>query len=135
MRFSGQITPLGRLVLDDEPRWRAQLAKWKERRVSVVISVRRQGRSVKANAYLWGVVYATIAEWSGHEADEIHEALKVKFLTPHPESLPNGFALEMRPSTASLDSKAFAEYVDKVRRWAAECGLYIPSPDDPPEEL
>ena len=131
--FGGSVTAQGVLVLDDQARWRAQLAKWAGKRVRLSVTRRHSGRSVQANAYLWGVCYAVIAEWSGHDADEIHEALKEKFLVPHADSLPSGQTLSVRPSTASLDSKAFAEYVEHVRRWASEQGLYIPSPDDPPE--
>lgn len=108
---------------------RARLQRWTGKRVLVTVTKWRERRSLKANAYLW-IVYGYIAEWSGHDADEIHEALKAKFLQSREFVTPHGEALAAPGSTAALDSFDFAEYVSKVKLWAAENGCTVPEPGD-----
>ena len=78
------------------------------------------------NKYYWGVVLATLSEWSGHEAEELHDWLKDTYLTTVERELPNRQRLEVHPSTAGLGVEEFSAYVDKVVRWAAEQGVRVP---------
>jgi len=69
-----------------------------------------------------------LAEHLGYQADEMHEALKFKFLRvagdeDEVEGLPR-----VR-SSASLSTVEFTAYVENVVTWAgAEFGLDIPDP-------
>jgi hypothetical protein len=98
--------------------------------VVLTVEPERFNRSLRANAYLWGVVYATLAEWSGHDADEIHEAMKRRFLGTREFTLPSGTRCSTTPSTACLDTEQFARYVDRVKQFAAEQGCYVPDPGE-----
>jgi hypothetical protein len=66
-------------------------------------------------------------EWlSGAETDEVHAALKFNFC-------PKRFIgnLVAPSSTAKLDTIAFTDYIEKVRRWAAEeLSINIPDPGE-----
>jgi hypothetical protein len=126
--FGGTVKE-GLLKLDLPARWRGLLGRLEGRRVEVVIRPERKHRSLAANAYLWGVVYAEIAAWSEHTDDEIHEAMKAKFLPGREVMFPTGEILPAR-STKLLDSTEFSEYVSKVKLWAAEQGLRIPEPNE-----
>lgn len=128
--FRATVDQEGQLKILDLSRWRGYLARLKGREVSVRVDLERAGRSLKANAYLWGVCYAILAEWSGHEREEIHEAMKGRFLRGRRVVLPNGEVMEVAGSTKDLDSAGFAEFVQKVKRFAAENGCYIPEPDE-----
>lgn len=121
----------GQLVLSEPARWRGFLARHEGKRLSLAVRRERVRRSLQANAYLWGVVYQTIAEWSGHTEDEIHEAMKELFL-PKRELLlkATGETLPMGGSTAVLDNVAFSKYVSRVKAWAANCGVYVPEPHE-----
>ena len=77
--FTGKVHE-GLFRPDLGPRWRGILARFEGRRVTVTLEQERKRRSLRANAYLWGVVYRTAAEWSGHDEDELHELMKARFL-------------------------------------------------------
>lgn len=122
--MKGQFQP------DDPGRWRGWLARYNGKRVAVTLTPERRLRSMSANAYLWGVVYAAIAEWSGHDALEIHAACKGMFLPARHLTTPAGEELTIPASTRLLASDEFSEYVSKVKRWAAECGVYVPEANE-----
>ncbi len=68
-----------------------------------------------------------MAEYCGYEPEEMHEALKVRFLLKH------GFSNETTTlptirSTTDLTTAEFSEYVDQCRRLAAEMGIIVPDP-------
>jgi len=122
----GEISPIGPLA----PRVRVRLQKIKGKRALVTVEPERKRRSLPQNAYMWGVVYPCIAEWSGHDVDEIHEAMKALHLPARETALPTGEVLNVPGSTARLDSAEFTDYLGRVKRWASEQGLYIPEPDE-----
>jgi hypothetical protein len=98
---------------------------------SVVVTVKqeRATRSSQANRYYWGVVVPLIAEHLGYTNDEMHEALKYKFLRTEAECAASD--LPKIRSSAALSTKEFGEYVDSVVTWAgADFGLNIPAPNE-----
>ena len=128
-RFVGTVEG-GKVRLDHVPRWKAAMSVFEGQRVEITIQRYRENRSLKANAYLWGVVYKAIAEWSGHEVDEIHDAMKVLHLAPKDVTMPTGELVKALGSTRTLNTEQFAEYVSKVKLWAGEQGLHVPEPDE-----
>lgn len=122
--FRGQIEE-GRFCLVD----RADFAKLKHslegKPIEITLKRLRPARSTKANGYYWGVVLATFAEHCGYDPQELHEALKLRFLVVDPDA-----ALPVARSTTQLDTREFAEYIDRIRQLAAEMGCYIPSSDE-----
>jgi len=124
------IVKAGRFCPDDIVKHRAWLAKAEGRRVIMAIKREQRGRTMSQNKYYWGVVLATLAEWSGHEPEELHEHLKQMFLVPSEDELPSGSRIKTWPSTANLTVEQFVKYVDDVVRWAAEQQVYVPSADE-----
>ena len=87
----------------------------------------RPKRSTAANAYLWGVVYAAMAHHLGYTSQELHEALKAKFLSR--EDLTTGLVI---PRSTRTNSDEFWQYVALIRDWShCYLGLYIPEPNEP----
>jgi len=123
--FTGTVER-GAFRPDMRPRWAGILGRFEGRRVTVSIEPERKHRSLRANAYLWGVVYRTASEWCGHDEEELHELMKTRFLPPRVVALPTGEELTGPGSTADLTTDAFAEYVAQVKRFFAEHGVYIP---------
>ena len=105
----------------------AQIAGWigtlENKPVEITIRRRRAKRSNQANAYLWGVVYAAVSEHTGYEPEEVHDALKLMFLTDHAADGP----LPIVKSTAKLTQSEFSDYIERIKRWAAtDLGVVIP---------
>jgi hypothetical protein len=128
--FRAHIDATGKLAITEPSRWRGWLARHKGRDVALLVEPEYKPRGLRANAYLWGVVYGALAEWSGHEPEEIHEAMKLKLLPRRVLIMPDGSKAQIAGSTAVLDTAQFAEYVDKVIRYAAECGVCVPAPGE-----
>jgi hypothetical protein len=127
MVCAGNVDKFGKLQLVDRPRFMRELTTFAGRPVEITVRVRRGKRSDQQNAYYWGVVIALLAEHLGYQADEMHEALKFKFLREHDgerEGLPR-----VR-SSAALNTSEFQTYIENVVTWAgAEFGLNIPDPN------
>ena len=109
----------------------------------VRIEPEEKKRSAQQNKYLWGVVYKTIVDNDpGYfvndaldalrktarlsTAEVVHEFCKARFL---PSADLPGLQITVAPSTAKLPRKEFQDYVESIRRWAAdELQVFIPDP-------
>lgn len=131
MAFAASVSDAGRLQFTERERKMLDtfLRTVKNQPVSVTVKRERATRSSQANRYYWGVVVPLIAEHLGYQKDELHEALKQKFLRLDAE--PDEHGLVRVKSTATLNTKEFADYVENVATWAgAEFGLNIPAPGE-----
>ena len=100
--------------------------------VEITIEKRKKRRTDSQNSYYWGVVIKMIADTCGYRTSEeyagIHSELKQKFL-------PKTGRLKIAKSTSLLNTAEFNQYIEDVRRWAAEeLGIYIPDPNEAKEE-
>lgn len=101
--------------------------------VNVVIERLHAVRSMQANRYYFGVVLKAISDYTGYDPNETHEAMKAMFL-PKALSFCDGNgevrgAIVVGGSTRQMNVHEFHDYVDAVRRFAAEqLGLNIPDP-------
>lgn len=95
--------------------------------VELVLQKERKQRTVKQNAYYWGVVVEMLAEAAGHyEAEEMHDALREKFLRKYDVS-----ELPTVRSSTELTTVEWEEYMQKCRMLGAEMfGIYIPEPNE-----
>lgn len=109
----------------------------------VRIEPEEKKRTLRQNKYLWGVVYKTIVDNDpGYfvndavdslrktarlsTAEVVHEFCKARFL---PSADLPGLQITVAPSTAKLPRKEFQEYVESIRRWAAdELQVFVPDP-------
>lgn len=118
--FTG-IVEKGRLTLDDKVSFMAHLLSLKGP-VQLTIEKRKKHRSIEQNAYYWGVVVRILADDIGYNDEEMHEALKWKFLRK------DGKIPTVR-STASMNTLEFEKYLEDIRVWAStEMGITIPLP-------
>lgn len=96
--------------------------------IQLTIEPRKKNRSLKQNSYYWGVVIPMLCEYCGYTPEEMHEALKIKFLTVYSDvkNIPPTIR-----STTSLSTVEFEELVSRVRMWASiELGVYVPNPNE-----
>ena len=127
-RIPARVDEQGQLRPADPVAWRSYLSRNKGRDVWVTVKRQQHTRSVSANAYYWGVVVDSIAGHIGESSEETHALLKEKFLPRRQVELLDGKTLEMPPSTRLLTVEQFTEYIEQVRRWAAEW-LHLSIPD------
>ncbi len=127
--FHGFAFPDGRSTLDHPAMWKAfvkYLAGTDGEEITITAHKRRSKRSNKQNAYWWGVVIPLLAEEIGYTHDEMHEALKAKFLSKYDAERD----LMKVGSTAKLSTGEFTELMDAVMLWAAEkVGVVLPLPE------
>lgn len=97
------------------------LAPLEGKSVELSIERIRVKRTNHQNRYYWAVVLKTFGDHLGYHPEELHEALKLRFLPRDPES-----AIVVARSTTELNTKEFSEYVDRIIQLAAEMGCYIP---------
>ena len=76
--FLGQINE-GKLSLDKSEQFKQYLHTLNGKRVELTVSKVRRKRTPDQNAWYWGVAVKMIAQETGHEPDEIHDALKHEF--------------------------------------------------------
>lgn len=127
--FCAQLDERGGFYPEDARTVRARLARWAKRRVYVSVSLEPKRRSLAANALYWGWHLKILAEFTGHEDEELHEYFKWKYLRKH-LVLPGGEEVETVRSTATLPSEEFSEYLSKIKRDAALIGCEIPDPNE-----
>jgi hypothetical protein len=82
-------------------------------------------RSNNQNNYYFGVVCKILGDYFGYTQEEMHDALKYKFLR-------KGAAdLETVTSTTKLNTAEFEDYLEKIRRWAViDYNVVIPLPNE-----
>jgi len=91
-------------------------------------------RTDRQNRYYWGVVidmicYQISGNTSSAEKEEVHRSLARHFLVEDHVNLVGGVNISSAPpSTTSLSTVEFTEYIESVRKWAAEF-LYLNIPD------
>jgi hypothetical protein len=101
------------------------LKKLLDKRVDVTIRETKSKRSNNQNAYYWSVVLPILGDYFGYENDEVHFALRNKFLKK------GACDLETARSTTSLNTAEFEDYLEKIRRWAiTEYNINVPLPNE-----
>lgn len=96
---------------------------------TVEIKKNRAIRSLSANKY-YHLILNIIGIETGHTHEELHEAMKLKF-NSEVIFFPKGGSQMIGKSTSTLDTKEFAGYVSRVKRWALdEFNIIIPESRD-----
>lgn len=127
MKFRGKIDH-GILKLDRASDFNDYLKEFDGKTVHLSVSLGREDRSPEANRYYWGCVVTPLAEFCGYTREEMHEALKERFLRDR-ENERDGL-IRLR-STTGLDTKEFSDFVTHCQRLAAELGCTLPDEDGP----
>lgn len=100
----------------------------KRLRVTVDRAVKR--RSDEQNKYLWGVVYSTLRQATGQDADDWHEYMLGEWAGWEEHELFGKRRLRPVRRSSKLSTVEFADYVAFIQRRAAEHGIYIPDPGE-----
>ena len=97
-------------------------------RWTITIKEYREQRSLRQNAYMWGVVYKIISDHTGYTDKEVDYLMREQFLA----YTKNGHTFV--PSTTELNTKEMEEYLAQVRQFASDpdgaINCYIPLPNE-----
>ena len=116
----------GRPVFDAPAQVALHLNKLEGKDIQVSIEPRKRKRSLNQNSYMWGVVIEMLAEYFGYSPEEMHTALRFKFLN----RLESGKPVTAR-STTDLSTSEMEDYLSRIRIWAAtEYSVNIPEPNE-----
>ena len=87
-------------------------------------------RTIDQNAYLWGVVYKYISDYTGHDTLEVHNMYKKRFLIDYTPNSVGRWKFGEK-STSDLSIPEMQDYTDKVRAdaWMRH-NLVIPLPNE-----
>lgn len=122
----GLIDNGGKLTFDDSAAFAKVRASLRGQAVQIEISPRRKKRSLAENSYYWGVVIPLLCDWSGFSAEEMHDAIKNKFLFGYDKR----HGLARIGSTATLSTVEFEQLMSEIRMWASDQGVFIPEPNE-----
>lgn len=124
----------GKLRIADRLKLNKILDQYNGSQVVVTIRPPKAIRSSSANRYYWGIVVKVIADNTGNDSIEVHEYMKSLFLKRQLKLVDaQGEVISQTEgslSTTSLSTADFYEYIECIRRFAAEeLHLTIPDPD------
>lgn len=91
----------------------------------VFVSIEKQTRHNKQNAYYWSAVITAIANEMGElEPEEVHEILKQRILPKQFKQIRSKktgdiIEVEIPKSTTNLKTDEFYQYVEKCKAWAS----------------
>src|SRR3990167_3472015 len=117
----------GVLTIDDKGGFRRLLKTLRDGTVRLTISD-QDTRTNRQNRYLWGVCYRLLSEHTGHSAEELHEIMKARHARRTYQW--DGEEVVGEASTAGMDTQAFVDYVEAVRRDAAGVDVDISDPGE-----
>jgi hypothetical protein len=122
--FTGKVEH-GKLILKNPDMFDAHVRSL-EGDVNLTIKRHRKDRSNRQNKYYWGVVIQILSDaWGWEDPEELHEAIKIKFL------LIEDRPLKSVKSTASLSTVEFEDLMTRIRVWAqSEHNIRIPAPNE-----
>jgi hypothetical protein len=122
--FVGTIKQ-GKLKVDFQSNFDRWLMTLEGQRVTIDIKKFRKNRTTAQNNYYWGVLIDILSKHTGYEPEEMHDAIKIKFMPVEKAGLISG------KSTKRLTTIEFVDLIERVQRWAAQdLQVYIPDPNE-----
>jgi len=126
--YGGRVRD-GVLHLDAPKLYRAAIKHFEGLRLVITIAPEEQRRSLRQQAYYRGVVLEMMARQSGHTTQELHNAMRGRYLLETVIDPISGRELTYTRSTADLTVAEFSKYLDEVMLLGAEwLGLSFPPP-------
>lgn len=99
-----------------------------EKKWEVTIGRKTKKRTLSQNA-LYHKWVGIIADETGNDNEDVHEAFKRKFVPPREVEIFG--EILMRQSTTDFDTKGMTEYMEKVYAFSvSELGILLPIPEE-----
>ncbi len=124
-----------KFVIKDKRDKQSLFSYLKELENDYIVSVKKQRntRSNMQNSYYWKCIVQGLAEELGYFPNEMHDALRAKFLSEY-EMISfndNQIAINKIGSTTALNTKQFEQYTEQIRVWAlTDLGIRLMLPNE-----
>jgi len=124
-----------KFVIKDNRDKQSLFSYLKELENDYIVSVKKQRntRSNMQNSYYWKCIVQGLAEELGYFPNEMHDALRARFLSEY-EMISindNQIAINKIGSTTSLNTKSFEQYTEQIRVWAlTDLGIRLMLPNE-----
>lgn len=124
-----------KFVIKDKRDKQSLFSYLKELENDYIVSVKKQRntRSNMQNSYYWKCIVQGLAEELGYFPNEMHDALRCKFLSEY-EMISfndNQIAINKIGSTTALNTKQFEQYTEQIRVWAlTDLGIRLMLPNE-----
>ena len=124
-----------KFVIKDNRDKQSLFSYLKELENDYIVSIKKQRntRSNMQNSYYWKCIVQGLAEELGYFPNEMHDALRAKFLSEY-EMISfndNQIAINKIGSTTALNTKAFEVYTEQIRVWAlTDLGIRLMLPNE-----
>ena len=122
-----------RMFVRDKERYQRYIETLKDGIYLVSLKRFFRNRTNSQNAYLWGVIYAILSDYTGYEPEEMHEICLANFSNQIVEiQTPEGI-MEMNQVKRSsrMTTMEFNDFIERIKRWASQdLALYIPNPNE-----
>ena len=124
-----------KFVIKDKRDKQSLFSYLKELENDYIVSVKKQRntRSNMQNSYYWKCIVQGLAEELGYFPNEMHDALRARFLSEY-EMISindNQIAINKIGSTTALNTKSFEEYTEQIRVWAlTDLGIRLMLPNE-----
>lgn len=94
--------------------------------IGMTVTIKKAKRSLSQNDLMW-LLIGVFSGYTGDDPEDIHERLKVSFLGVEHRTV-KGIDLVVPKSTASLNTKQFTEYIDKIYLLGETLNIKLPIP-------
>ena len=124
-----------KFVIKDKRDKQSLFSYLKELENDYIVSVKKQRntRSNMQNSYYWKCIVQGLAEELGYFPNEMHDALRARFLSEY-EMISindNQIAINKIGSTTALNTKEFETYTEQIRVWAlTDLGIRLMLPNE-----
>ena len=124
-----------KFVIKDNRDKQSLFSYLKELENDYIVSVKKQRntRSNMQNSYYWKCIVQGLAEELGYFPNEMHDALRAKFLSEYEmiSCNDNQIVINKIGSTTALNTKEFETYTEQIRVWAlTDLGIRLMLPNE-----
>jgi len=135
LQYYGHVNESGALHVHRRDQFKRDVAAlFKGHDVEVHLMPRKKKRSLAYNSYYWAVVVGMIRDrllelGNEFKLEEVHDYLKSRFNHKEIVDESTGEVMHIPLSTTNLTTVEFMEYLERIKRWAAETlDIVIPEP-------
>jgi hypothetical protein len=134
MKSHKYINPYNPRHLADLEKSMKEVFQRKGKPINIYICELSETRTLTQNRYYWSLMQM-IGDEIGDHRNEVHKFMKGKFLKKETISI-KGFDQEAEQSTADLNTKQMADYVDNIIKFAQDfLNITLPRPREVPIEV